>query len=104
MLARCLSRERLVKPRQVILSLYLLLIAGLGITGGYLFVDSRAEYARLKQVQAANQRRLAEAQERLKDQERVLDRLRNDPAFVDKVIRKKLLYSKPDEDIFRFEN
>jgi cell division protein DivIC len=93
-----------VKSRQVILSLYLLLIAGLGVTGGYLFVDARAEYARLEQVQAANQRRLAEAQERLKNQERVLDRLRNDPAFVDKVIRKKLFYSKPDEDIFRFED
>jgi cell division protein DivIC len=93
-----------VKSRQVILSLYLLLIAGLGVTGGYLFVDARAEYARLKQVQAANQSRLADAQERLKNQERVLDRLRHDPAFVDKVIRKKLLYSKPDEDIFRFEN
>ncbi len=93
-----------MNPRQVILSLYLLLFAGLGITGGYLFVDARAEYARLLQVQAANQRRLSEAQERLKDQERMLDRLRNDPAFVDKVIRKKLGYSKPDEDIFRFED
>ena len=93
-----------MNPRQVILSLYLLLFAGLGITGGYLFVDARAEYARLEQVQASNQRRLSEAQERLKDQERMLDRLRNDPAFVDKVIRKKLGYSKPDEDIFRFED
>ena len=93
-----------MNPRQVILSLYLLLFAGLGITGGYLFVDARAEYARLEQVQAANQRRLSEAQERLKDQERMLDRLRNYPAFVDKVIRKKLGYSKPDEDIFRFED
>jgi cell division protein DivIC len=93
-----------VNPRQIILSLYLLLFAGLGVTGGYLFVDARAEYARLEQVQAANQRRLSEAQERLKDQERMLDRLRNDPAFVDKVIRKKLGYSKPDEDIFRFED
>jgi cell division protein DivIC len=93
-----------VNPRQVILSLYLLLIAGLGVTGGYLFVDARAEYGRLKQVQAANQHRLAEAEERLKNQERVLERLRNDPAFVEKVIRKKLLLSKPDEDIFRFED
>jgi cell division protein FtsB len=93
-----------VNPRQVILSLYLLLIAGLGVTGGYLFVDARAEYTRLKQVQALNQHRLSDAQERLKNQERVLDRLRNDPAFVEKVIRKKLLYSKPNEDIFRFED
>jgi cell division protein FtsB len=43
-------------------------------------------------------------QERLKSQERVLDRLRNDPAYVDRVIRKKLGYAKPDEFIFRFED
>lgn len=93
-----------MKSRRLILSLYLILFAGLGVYGGYLFIDARAEYSRLEQVQAANQRRLAEAQERLASQEKVLDRLRNDPAYVDTVIRKKLLYSKPDEDIFRFED
>jgi cell division protein FtsB len=53
-------------------------------------------------VQAENRRRLAEAQEQLRNQEKVLDRLRNDPAYVDKVIRKKLGYAKPDEFIFHF--
>ena len=93
-----------MNSRKVLLSLYLLLFAGFGTVGGYLFVDARAEYDRLMQVEAANQRKLAEAQERLKNQERVLERLRNDPDFVDKVIRRKLGYSKPDEDIFRFED
>jgi cell division protein FtsB len=100
---RCLSTLN-VNSRKVILSLYLLLFAGFAIVGGYLFIDASAEYSRLEQVEAANQRKLSEAQERLKDQERVLERLRTDPAFVDKVIRKRLGYSKPDEDIFRFEN
>ena len=50
-----------------------------------------------------NRRRLAEAQERLREQERVLERLRSDPAYVDKVIRKKLGYAEPDEFIYRFE-
>ena len=74
------------------------------MTGGYLFVDARAEYARLERVQAANERRLAEAKEMLESQEKVLERLRTDPEFVDRVIRKKLKYAKPDEDIFRFED
>ncbi len=82
----------------------MLLFAGLGVTGGYLFMDARAEYNRLVQVETLNRNKLAEVQARLKDQEKVLDRLRNDPAYVDRVIRKKLGYAKPDEFIFRFED
>jgi cell division protein DivIC len=93
-----------VNLRHLILSLYLLLFAGLGIAGGYLFLDARHEYSRLVQVEDMNRQKLSEAQERLKSQEKVLDRLRNDPAYVDQVIRKKLGYSKPDEDIYRFED
>jgi cell division protein DivIC len=88
--------------RKVILSLYVVLIAGLGVGGGILFLDASEEYSRLEVVQAENRRRLAEAQEQLRNQEKVLDRLRNDPAYVDKVIRKKLGYAKPDEFIFHF--
>jgi len=93
-----------VNFRQLILSLYVLLFAGLGIAGGILFKDAHDEFSRLEQVESANRRRLAEAQEHLRNQERVLDRLRNDPAYVDKVIRMRLLYAKPDEYIFRFES
>lgn len=93
-----------MNSRPLILCLYLLLFAGLGVAGGYLFLDARHEYSRLMQVEALNRLRLAEAQERLKSQEKVLDRLRNDPAYVDQVIRKKLGFSKPDEDIYRFED
>ena len=90
--------------RRVIVSLYLLLFAGLGVTGAYLFIDARAEYDRLEQVESLNRSRLAEVQDRLRSQEKVLDRLRNDPAFVDRVIRKKLGYANPDEFSFRFED
>jgi len=91
-----------VKIRKIILGLYLLLFAGLGVTGGILFLDANAEYSRLEVVQAENRRRLSEAQEQLRNQERVLERLRTDPEYVDKVIRKKLGYAKPDEFIFHF--
>jgi cell division protein FtsB len=81
----------------------MLLFCGLGIAGSYLFVDARHEYERLERIESTNRQKLAEAQGRLKDQEKVLERLRNDPAYVDKVIRKKLGYAKPDEFIYRFE-
>jgi cell division protein FtsB len=93
-----------VKSRKVIVGLYLLLFAGLGVSGGYLYLDARAEYNRLEQVETLNRQKLAEAQLQLQSQEKVLERLRTDPAFVDKVIRKKLGYVKPDEFVYRFED
>jgi cell division protein DivIC len=81
----------------------MLLFGVLGIAGSYLFVDARHEYERLERIESTNRQKLAQAQGRLKDQEKVLERLRNDPAYVDKVIRKKLGYAKPDEFIYRFE-
>ena len=93
-----------MKYRHLILSLYVLLFAGLTFAGGYLFLDARHQYSRLLQVEELNRQKLAEVQERLRSQEKVLDRLRNDPAYVDQVIRKKLGFAKPDEDIYRFED
>ncbi len=93
-----------MKSRKVIVGLYLLLFAGLGVSGGYLYLDARAEYNRLEQVETLNRQKLAEAQLQLQSQEKVLERLRTDPAFVDKVIRKKLGYVKPDEFVYRFED
>jgi cell division protein DivIC len=82
----------------------MLLFAGLGVAGIVLFKDAHDEYAQLQQVESADRHRLSEAQERLRDQERVLQRLRSDPAFVDKVIRMRLGYARPDEFIFRFDD
>ena len=45
--------------RQVIVSLYILLFAGLGVAGAVLFKDANDEFSQLKQVEAANRRRLA---------------------------------------------
>jgi cell division protein DivIC len=93
-----------VNLRKVIVALYIVLVAGLGVTGAVLFKDANDEFNQLKQVEATNRRRLAEERQRLDDQMKVLQRLRSDPEYVDRVIRMKLGYAKPDEYIFRFEN
>lgn len=90
--------------RRLILGLYLALFAGIGVAAGLFFLDAHEEYVRLRTIQADDLRRLAEAEKRLHEQEIVLQRLRTDPAYVEKVIRRKLGYAKPDEFIFRFEN
>ncbi len=92
-----------MKLRRLILTLYVLLFGGLSIGAGALFVDAQREYRQLKQAETDGKRRLAEAQTRLAEQEKILQRLRTDPEFVEKVIRQRLGYAKPGEYIFRFE-
>jgi cell division protein FtsB len=92
-----------VKLRRLIIALYVLLFAGLGIGAGVLCRDAWSEYDKLKQNESEAKRRLAEAETRLADQEKILRRLRTDPEFVEKVIRSRLGYAKPGEYIFRYE-
>lgn len=90
--------------RRLIILLYCVLLIGGGIWAGAVLLDARAEYDQLRQVQAASEAKLAAAEARLREQERILERLRKDPAFVEKVIRKELGYAKPGEVIFRFDS
>ena len=90
--------------RRIIVSLYLLLFLVVGAASGVYFLDAREEYNRLKQQEESSRRRLAEAEAKLKEQEKILERLRSDPVYVEKVIRRRLGYAKPEEFIFRFED
>lgn len=92
-----------VNLRRLIVSLFCLLFLGIGAASGMFFWEARGEYKRLKAIEAASERRFAEMEARLREQNRILERLRNDPAFVEKVIRRRLGYAKPDEYIFRFQ-
>lgn len=92
-----------MNSRHVIVLLYLLLLAGFGLGAGAMFVEARAEFNQLKLAEAASQRRLAEAQAELARQKKILERLRHDPAYVEKILRQRT-YARPGEVIFRFEN
>lgn len=71
---------------------------------GAWFVEAHAEYRQLKQTEASTEQLLTDAKKRLAEQQRILDRLKSDPAFVEKVIRQNLFYARPSEIIFRFED
>jgi cell division protein DivIC len=92
-----------VNLRRFIVGLYFVVFVGLGLASAVFFWQTRAEYNRFRQNEADNQRILAETEAKLRDQELVLARLRNDPAYVEKIIRQQLGYAKPGEFIFRFE-
>lgn len=88
---------------KIINGLFVLLFAGITLWAVTFFVQMHRELRTLQAQEAANQRRLAEAEAKLQAQEKYLDRLRHDPALVERLIRQKLAYAKADEFIFRFE-
>ena len=94
----------LVNARHLIFTLYAVVLGGLGIGAGAVYLDARAQYNRLKRIQVTNQQRLAAAQAQLREQERTLERLKSDPRLVERAIRQQLKYAKPGEVIFRFED
>lgn len=98
-----LSAKFNVNIRRLIIAIYLLLFIGMGIWSALFFWQTRQEYTQLRLAETLQKHRLAELQEKLREQEKVLERLRNDPAYVELVIRRRLGYSKPDEMIFRFD-
>lgn len=89
--------------RRLIIFFYLLLFLSLAAGSGVFFWQTRREYNRLLEMETKAKIRLAEAEQKLKEQEKILERLRTDPAYVEMVIRRRLGYAKPDEYIFRFE-
>jgi cell division protein DivIC len=94
-----------VNSRRFIVLLYVVLFSGFGIAAGAMLLEAREEYNKLKQDQAASAAKLAAARTRLQEQQRILERLKTDPAFVEKVIRTELGYGRPggNEVIFRFD-
>ena len=90
--------------RRIIILLYVVLFSGFGVGAGALLLDAHVEYKALKKTQAASQARLAAAETRLREQQRVLERLKTDPKFIERVLRDRLHYAKQGEVIFRFDN
>lgn len=92
-----------MKYRRAIITFYLVLFVSVAAGAAGFLWQTRAEYDRLKEIEAQSRARLALAEDRLREQERMLERMRTDPAYVEMVIRRRLGYAKPDEFIFRFE-
>lgn len=87
--------------RLILLVSALACVGVIGLLGTVLW-QTRAEYARVQEVEAQARQRLAEVEARLAEQETILERLRNDPVYVERVIRSRLGYAKPEEFVFRF--
>ncbi len=61
------------------------------------------EYQSFKNREQVFQERLLDARADLQARESYLRLFRNDPEFLERVVRRKLGYARPDEIIFRFD-
>lgn len=91
-----------VNFRKLILGIYGASFVAVALWAGSFFVQMHRDYTTLKAQETANQRRLTEAEAKLKAQEKYLDQLRNDPALIERIIRQRLGYAKSQEFVFRF--
>lgn len=93
-----------MNPSKLILGLFGAAFVAVTLWAVTFFVQMHRDFTALRAQEALNQRRLAEAEARLQAQEKYLDQLRHDPVLVERLIREKLGYAKPEEFVFRFED
>jgi cell division protein DivIC len=87
----------------LIVLVYIVALTGFSMWAAGMFMEARAEYLQLKRTQAGLEAKLAAARGRLAEQDKILERLKTDPEFVEKVIRQRLGYAEPGELVFRFD-
>jgi cell division protein DivIC len=91
-----------VNSRRLLAGLYLLLFLGISLGAGTLTLKTRQEYGKQRRTQAELAQRLDELKAKVAFQERYLKRLREDPVLVERLLRQRLNYSRPNEWVFDF--
>jgi len=89
--------------RRTILAFYALLFLALTLFAGLFFMQTYGEVQGAAAREEENRRVLAELRTRLVEQQKTLERLQGDRAFIERAIREQLRYARPDEVVFRFE-
>ena len=89
--------------RRSVAAFYALLFVALTLFAGLFFVRTYEEMRTMREREEENRRQLAELKKTFVDQKVTLDRLNQDPAFVERVIRERLGYARPDETVIRFD-
>ena len=87
--------------------LLLMLLAMLGILlvfFGGLLLKTHREFQNFKERQDRIESKLIQARKEFEQKEAYLSRLLEDPEFLERVVRERLGYSRPDELLFRFSD
>lgn len=88
-----------------LLRLFLLLLLVAVVVGlGLVWSQTWREFKTFGEQQAEAEKQLAELREHREKKEAYLRAFLNDPDFVERVVRERLGYVRPDETVFRFGN
>ena len=85
----------------LMLSVFFLIIS---IFFSSLLIKTNREYQHFKLRLARTEAKLNQAQKEFEQKEIYISRLLEDPEFLERVVRDRLSYSRPDEVIFKFTN
>lgn len=100
--AKCGANAPMTLRRSVV-AFYALLFVALTLFAGLFFLRTYGEVASLEAQERESRQRLAELRSHLAHQTDKLERLRTDPVYVERAIREKLGYARPEETVYRFE-
>lgn len=81
-----------------------MVVSAIAVVATIWFLEANGELQQLRAVEKANEQKVADAKRRLAERETILRRLKEDPAFMEKVLREKAKYARPGDVIFRFED
>ncbi len=93
-----------MNSRRLFIGSYLVVVSAIAVASTIWFLEANGELQQLRAIEKANELKVADAKRRLGERETILRRLKEDPAFMEKVLREKAKYARPGDVIFRFED
>ena len=86
-----------------VIGVLVLLLMAVSIAFGTVLLQTYREYRHLQRREASLQSELVELRQQQHRQEEYLRLMLEDPAFMERVVREKLGYVRPDETVFLFD-
>ena len=99
-----MTKSSAQQKERVLLFMLLGLLCVLVIFFGGLLLNTHREFQNFKTRQDRIESKLIQARKEFEQKEAYLTRLLEDPEFLERVVRERLGYSRPDELLFRFSD
>ena len=97
-----MPRDSAQRKERVLLLMLLGMLGVLVVFFGGLLLNTHREFENFKARQDRIDSKLIQARKEFQQKEAYLNRLLEDPEFLERVVRERLGYSRPDELLFRF--
>lgn len=99
-----MPKENSQRKERVLVLMLLGMLCVLVVFFGGLLLKTHREFQNFKARQDRIEAKLIQARKEFEQKEAYLARLIDDPEFLERVVRERLGYSRPDELLFRFSD